>query len=105
MCVDWYGPSKVSEGLTASIFTVLHSSWTVVKWGEKAGPNHDTYVTYTLRRPRRLEFSSENHRSYIFQWVPSPVLNLNEIFQDQNVAKDRREIRGICCRQRGVFET
>ena len=105
MCVDWYGPSKVSEEFTASIFTVLHSSWTAVKWRQKTGPNHDTYVTYTLSRPRRMEFSSENLRSYIFQWVPSPVLNLSEIFQEQNVAKNGREIRGICCRQRGVYDT
>ena len=105
MCVDWYGPTEVSEGLTASIFTVLHSSWTAVRWRQKAGPNHDTYATYTLRRPRRLAFSSEILRSYIFQWVPSPVLNLTEIFQERNVANHVREIRGICRRQRGVYET
>jgi hypothetical protein len=57
MCVDLYGTTEVSEGLTASIFTVLHSSWNAVKWRQKAGPNHDSYVTYTLRRPIRLEFS------------------------------------------------
>ena len=48
MCVDWYGPAKVSVELTASIFTVLQSSWTAVKWKQEAGPNRDTYVTYTL---------------------------------------------------------
>jgi hypothetical protein len=103
MCVDWYGPTKVSEELSASIFTVLHSSWTAVRWRQKTGPNHDTYeyVTYTLRRPTILEFSSEN----LFQWFPSPVLNLTEIFQGRNVANNVREIHGMYCRQRGVFET
>lgn len=71
---------------------------------ETAGSNHDTYVTYMLRRPRILEFSSENLKSYIFQWVPSPVLNLTEIFQKRNVAKNGREIHGICCSQRDVYE-
>jgi hypothetical protein len=39
---------KVSELLTASIVTVLHSSWAAVNWKQEAGPNRDTYVTYTL---------------------------------------------------------